>query len=162
MRCVMEQIVQAFRVHKKYIEKRITLSVNRLTMMKKKNDCPEQILKGINEEIANMTTLKHKYTKLTEEEDSFWSHLETRVHNLVDLEEQTVPQPNKSEKMNSFFALKLDRTILDFMLRQGYFTTAKLFAQQKGILEFSDLPVFAEIRRIKTALEQDQNCVAAL
>ena len=35
IRCVMESIVQAFRAHKKYIEKEITQQVNKLTMMKK-------------------------------------------------------------------------------------------------------------------------------
>ena len=33
--CVMESVVQAFRVHKKFIEKEITQSINRLTLMKK-------------------------------------------------------------------------------------------------------------------------------
>mmetsp|Transcript_11058 Transcript_11058/g.13973 ORF Transcript_11058/g.13973 Transcript_11058/m.13973 type:complete len:101 (+) Transcript_11058:373-675(+) len=57
--------------------------------------------------------------------------------------------------------MKMDRTILDYMLRQGYFTTAKLFAEAKGISEFSDLPVFEEIRRIKAALTQGE-CQDAL
>ena len=41
--------------------------------------------------------------------------------------------------------MKLDRTILDYMVRQGYYTSAKLFAQGKGITEFSDLSVFKEV-----------------
>ena len=58
--------------------------------------------------------------------------------------------------------MKLDRTILDYMLRQGYFTTAKLFAQQKGITEFSDLPVFESVRQIKASLSEQKNCTQAL
>ena len=58
--------------------------------------------------------------------------------------------------------MKLDRTILDYMLRQGYFTTARLFAQQKSITEFSDLPVFQEVRQIKESLSENRDCGPAL
>lgn len=71
-------------------------------------------------------------------------------------------RPGEATDLSQFFALKLDRTILDYMLRQGYFTSANLFAQQKGITEFSDLPVFKEIKRIKESLERDNDCGPAL
>ena len=48
------------------------------------------------------------------------------------------------------------------MLRQGNFTTAKLYAQQKGISEFSDLPVFQEVKRIRESLETGHDCGPAL
>lgn len=54
----MASISQAFRTHKKFIEKEITLAVNKLTMMKKQGKRPDNILDGIKEHIDNLTDLK--------------------------------------------------------------------------------------------------------
>ena len=71
-----------------------------------------------------------------------------RAGHLRDLERGSTSdrQSSASTDFNQFFAMKLDRTILDYLLREGYFITARLFAKQKGITEFSDLPVFESIR----------------
>ena len=124
-------------------------------MMKKRNDNQDLILVGLSDEVAKLTLLKQKYTELMEEEETLWDNLEKRVTHLASVEFKTAScQSNSSSvNLNRYFALKLDRTILDYLLRQGYFTTAKLFARQKDIVEFSDLPVFVEIRKIKAALE---------
>ena len=64
---------------------------------------------------------------------------------MRDLQQGSASEESNAD-FNKFFAMKLDRTILDYLLRQGYFHTARLFAEQKGITEFSDLPVFESVR----------------
>ena len=81
----METIVQAFRAHKKYIEKEITVAVNKLTMMKKQGQKPEQLLLGLQSHIEDLNNLKNKYTELVAEENDFWHNLETRAAHLAEL-----------------------------------------------------------------------------
>ena len=157
LRSVMESVVQAFRTHKRFIEKQITQSVNKLTLMKKQSCKPEEIQAGVQGHIENLKTLKSKYTQLLAEENDFWENLKKRAKHLADLE-----TAEGGTALQNYFDLKFDRTILDYMLRQGYFTSAKLFAQQKSICEFSDLPLFQEIRRIKASLESENDCGPAL
>lgn len=125
-------------------------------------------MESVKAHIENLTELKKKYAQMLEEEDHFWNCLETRALHLAALSEVGVSKESSPVDntlpidFDQFFAMKLDRTILDWMLRQGYFTTAKLFAEAKGIAEFSDLPIFQEIARVKQALAADQNCLPAL
>lgn len=71
--------MQAFRAHKKFLEKEITLAVNKLTMMKKQAKRPLDILDGMNAHITNLSELKKKYAKMLEEEEHLWICLETRA-----------------------------------------------------------------------------------
>lgn len=66
------------------------------------------------------------------------------------------------EQKTQFFQNKLDRAILDYLIREGFYETAKLFAETKDITFFSDLPVFVQIRKIVKQLESEHNCAAAL
>ena len=147
--------MQAFRAHKKYIEKEITILVNKLTMLKKQNKSPQEVLVGYNATIAKLNKLKETYTKLIEEEEDFYTKLKARINHLKEIQSHCID-------FDSFFKTKLDRIILDYMLRQGYFESARLFARISNINHFSDLPVFQEIQSIKIQLEEERKCDKAL
>ena len=72
-------------MHKKYIEKEITTSVNKLTMLKKQNKRPEEVLAGFENTIVKLNSLKTTYAKLIEEEEDFYCKLKARVSHLKDL-----------------------------------------------------------------------------
>ena len=79
--------------------------------------------------------MKSKYTDLIREEESLFEKLKTRALHLKMVQ-------NREIDFDSYFLKKLDRILLDYMLRAGYFGSAKLFAQNSEITDFSDLPVF--------------------
>ena len=71
-------------MHKKYIEKEITTSVNKLTMLKKQNKNPEEVLAGFENTIVKLNSLKTTYAKLIDEEENFYCKLKARVSHLKD------------------------------------------------------------------------------
>ena len=124
-------------------------------MLKKQNKKPEEVLAGFENTIVKLNSLKTTYAKLIEEEEDFYCKLKARVGHLKDLQSQSLD-------FDSYFKTKLDRILLDYMLRQGYFESAKLFAKISNISEFSDLPVFQETQSIKKQLQQMHKCDKAL
>ena len=46
--------------------------------------------------------------------------------------------------MKDYFTKRLNRIILDFMLRENYFHTAETFVEETNLKEFADLEVFSE------------------
>ena len=111
-------------------------------MLKKQNKNPEEVLAGFENTIVKLNSLKTTYAKLIDEEEDFYRKLKARVSHLKDIQCQSLG-------FDSYFKTKLDRILLDYMLRQGYFESAKLFAKISNISEFSDLPVFQETQSIK-------------
>jgi len=106
------------------IEKELTLAVNGITMLKKENQSPKSISAGFEKQIAKLKLVKAKYIKLSEEEKSFFDSLNARVSHLANCQsEESVPID-----IANYLNLRLERIILDYMLRQGYFQTAKLYA----------------------------------
>ena len=155
LKVVQESIVQSFRQHKKYIEKEITISINSITLLKRQNKNQAEILEGFNKQIECLNQLKIKYSDLVREEEDFFEKLKARTLHLQRVQ-------NREVEFDSYFLKKLDRVLLDYMLRAGYFDSATLFAQNSNITDFSDLPVFQETQEIKRQLAGEQKCDKAL
>ena len=51
-----------------------------------------------------------------EEENAFWESLKVRANHLRELEQGSFSETATAD-FNQFFAMKLDRTILDYLLR---------------------------------------------
>jgi len=62
---------------------------------------------------------------------------------------------------NRFFTVKLERMLVDFMLREGLYQTASLFAKQTHIEELVDLEIFNSAKKVIEGLQQ-RNCKEAL
>ena len=92
---------------------------------------------------------------MVEKENGLMESLRERVRHLGKVEKGKVG-------FGQYFDRRIDRVILDHMLRQGYFDSARIYAEKKGITSFSDLPVFQQVQEIKRQLEEDQSCKEAL
>ena len=121
------------------VEKELTLAVNAITMLKKESQSPKSISAGFEKQITKLKLVKAKYLKLAQEEESFFDSLYARVSHLADCQsEERVP-----EDIVNYFHLRLERIILDYMLRQGYFETAKLYAASNHITVSPSSPYFS-------------------
>ena len=58
--------------------------------------------------------------------------------------------------------MRLDRLLVDNMLRQGYFESAKQLAEEKGITDLVDIEVFEAVGRIEKSLKDEKRVDLAL
>jgi macrophage erythroblast attacher len=98
-------------------------------MLKKNNESPERISAGFQKQIDKMKLLKTKYQTLIDEEEHFYSSLEARTSHLTKIQSDT----KDAHMVEDYFELRIERIILDYMLRQGYFESAKAFAATNKI-----------------------------
>lgn len=61
-----------------------------------------------------------------------------------------------SRFFDEWCAVRLDRLVVDLMLRQGSFGSAQTFAGLQGITSLVDLPVFEQIRRVELSLVPEE------
>lgn len=61
-----------------------------------------------------------------------------------------------SQSFHDWCSIRLDRMVVDYMLRRSAFQSAKLLATQQQITSLVDLPVFEQIRKIELSLVPDE------
>ena len=114
---------------------------------------PTQTLAALDAMISRMQGLKRKMETLQEEEKKIQTqsrkriqHLETlhRISSLADV------------KYDQWSRVRLDRLLVDHLLRSGYSESAKQLAQERGIEDLVDLGVFTQCQRIVESLRQGE------
>lgn len=114
---------------------------------------PDQTLASLDAMIARMHTLKRKLQTLHEEEESIQAHSSKRIRHLQDLYE--IPSL-VDVKYEDWSRTRLDRLIVDYLLRTGYSDTATALATSKDILPLVDLDIFTSCHRIASSLQRGE------
>lgn len=66
-----------------------------------------------------------------------------------------------SHAFEDWCLVRLNRMIVDYMLRRGAFTSAETLAAQQRLEPLIDLPVFAQIRKVEMSLVPDEDSALA-
>lgn len=106
-----------------------------------------------------MQGLKRKIDTLHSEEKVLHQHSMRRVKHLQDLFEI----PSLADvKYDEWSRIRLNRLLVDYLLRSGYGESARALASEKGIEELVDLEVFVQCHRIEESLKRrsTQDCLA--
>ncbi len=99
--------------------------------------------------INRMQGLKRKMETLHSEEKVLQAHSRRRIQHLQDLHEI----PSLADvKYDEWSRVRLNRLLVDYLLRCGYGESAKALAREKGIEELVDLDVFMQCHRIEESL----------
>lgn len=109
--------------------------------------------------INRMQGLKRKMESLHEEEKILHQHSRKRIQHLQDLYEI----PSLADvKYDQWSRIRLNRLLVDYLLRSGYGDSAKALAYEKGIEELVDLDVFIQCHKIEESLRmrKTQDCLA--
>ncbi|CAO3679601.1 unnamed protein product [Rhizopus stolonifer] len=99
---------------------------------------------------------KMKKYKAESEKDS--QRIEKRVNNLNEIDKV---KSSKSPEFIAWSKTRLDRGVVDYLLREGLSQTAKNVATAQGIVDLVDIDLFAQAEKIEQALE-NHNCKECL
>jgi hypothetical protein len=100
-----------------------------------------------------MQTLKRKLQALHEEEQTIHAHSQKRIKHLQALYEI----PSLADvKYDEWSRVRLDRLMVDYLLRSGYPKSAASLAVEKGIEDLVDLDVFVQCQKVADSLERGE------
>ena len=96
-----------------------------------------------------MQTFKRKLQTLHDEEHSIQNQSKKRIEHLQDLYDI----PSLADvKYDDWSRIRLDRLLVDYLLRAGYSKSGEKLAKEKGIEDLVDLNVFVQCQRIADSL----------
>jgi macrophage erythroblast attacher len=109
--------------------------------------------------LAKAQSLKRKLEQLHVEEQSLHRQQRVRIQHLQQLHDL---QSLADVKYDEWSHTRLDRLLVDYILRQGSTQSAKELAEEKGIQDLVDVDVFEECGKIEKSLRagKTQECLS--
>jgi macrophage erythroblast attacher len=96
-----------------------------------------------------MRGLKRKLTACAEEESRLQTQSQSRIKHLGELYGM---QSLDDVKYEEWSRTRLDRLLVDYLLRNGYKESASALASEKGIEDLVDVETFVQMSRIRESL----------
>ena len=124
----------------KYVQKDIQTAVSQQ---------PTQALASIDATLAKAQNLKRKLEQLHAEELGLQQQQRLRIEHLQQLHE--IPSL-EDVKYDNWANTRLDRLLVDYLLRKGHTESARELATEKRINDLVDVEVFEECGRIEQSL----------
>ncbi|GAB7347791.1 hypothetical protein MBLNU459_g5332t1 [Dothideomycetes sp. NU459] len=110
---------------------------------------PDATLASLDAMIAKAQTLKRKLEALHAEEETLHRSQRARIQHLQQLHEI----PSLADvKYDEWSKVRLDRMLVDYLLRRGYTDSAAQLAKEKGIEELVDVDAFMACGAIEESL----------
>lgn len=98
-----------------------------------------------------MQSLNWKMQSLHDEQKVQHQHSRRRIQHLQNLYEI----PSLADvKYDEWSRIRLDRLLVDYLLRCGYGESARALAREKGIEELVDVDVFVQCHRVEESLRK--------
>jgi macrophage erythroblast attacher len=110
---------------------------------------PDEVLKNLDSMISKMRGLKRKLTASAEEEKRLLDHTQSRIKHIGDLYSM---QSLDDVKYEAWSRTRLDRLVVDYLLRTGYKESAVELAREKGIDKLVDVETFVQMNKIRESL----------
>lgn len=120
---------------------------------------PSETLDSLDHMINRMKNLKRKMERFHDEEKTIHRQTRKRLGHLNDLYQI----PSLADvKYEEWSRLRLDRLLVDYLLRNGYGESARALAKEKGIEDLVDLDVFVQCHKVEESLRSGstQECLA--
>lgn len=108
-----------------------------------------ELERSLDQMIGRIKGLKRKLGSVHESAGSTLSRLDARTGHLNDLQQI---QSTSSPAFDEWCKTRLDRMLVDWMLRKGFTQSATMLANNRKIENYVDLNLFSEIARIEGSL----------
>lgn len=149
-----EQLNKAFRSSQKLIEKEMQNLTNTITESLEKATTgtmdQNEALKLIDNLIQRIQNAKKRFTECQKEESQALERSEMR---LVHLEEMMKIETVESDAYQRWNETRVDRILIDYMLREGFYETASTLARENQITELVDIDLFINSKKVEKALK---------
>jgi len=157
-----EQLKKTLRNQTKYLEKEISNINDKIEDCVKKAKADRitvnQATVIIDELLVRLRKLGRKLEDIKKEETLYTTRTKIRLDHLKNTSQVA---PTDKEAFTRWSKLRLDRVLVDYMLRKGFNDTAKKMAEDSEIGEMVDVELFAQSARIEDALKQ-HSCTECL
>ena len=120
---------------------------------------PAETLESLDGMITRMKNLKRKMERFHEEEKTIHRQTGKRLQHLHDLYQI----PGLADvKYDDWSRIRLDRLLVDYLLRNGYVDSARALAKEKAIEDLVDVDVFVQCHQVEESLKRGstQECLA--
>lgn len=119
------------------------------TLQPSPSQSSDDALAAIDATLAKAQTLKRKLEALDAEERALHQQQKARIEHIQALHEI----PSLADvKYDGWASTRLNRLLVDYLLRQGYADSARELAQTQGIEDLTDTGVFEECGKIEKSL----------
>jgi macrophage erythroblast attacher len=112
---------------------------------------PQDVLKNLDTMLAKMRGVKRKLAACADEEARLFRQADARIAHVGDLQSMVTFD---DVKYDGWSRVRLDRLLVDYLLRQGYNESAQELAEEKGMLDLVDIDTFVQMSRTQDALRQ--------
>ena len=157
LRLPHELVRRNFKTSQRYVEREkdylIPALKNTANAALSSTQTSDQTLADLDAMIARMQTMKRKLQALHEEEQAIQAHSQKRIRHLQDLYEI---QSLADVKYDEWSRVRLDRLMVDYLLRAGYSKSAASLANEKNIEDLVDLDVFVQCQKVADSLERGE------
>lgn len=109
----------------------------------------DDVLRSLDSMLSRMKGVKRKLGTFADEEARLYRHEAARVHHLGELYSIHSPE---DIKYDAWSRMRLDRLLVDYLLRMGYGTSARMLAEERGIGDLVDVETFETMARIRDKL----------
>ncbi|KAF9973530.1 GID complex subunit containing RING finger motif [Actinomortierella ambigua] len=151
----LEKFKSSLKVSQKHIEKEISTLTNTVSDISKKSQQgdmnPAEVEKALEAIVHRLSTLKRKLKDTRAEEALYSQRTKVRLQHLQEF--TTIPTLD-SDDFGRWSRVRLNRILVDYMLREGFRETAALLAKSEGIEEMVDIELFVQSRKVEQALQR--------
>ena len=137
----------------------LTATLSSTTKSASKTADPTQTLDSLDAMISKMQGLKRKLSGLQEEEARLHKAAKATLQHLRDLHNV---QSLVDVKYDEWSRVRLSRLLFDYLLREGYASSAACLAQSKGIEDLVDVDAFISCHKIEKSLREGMSTTLAL
>lgn len=110
---------------------------------------PADVLRSLDSMLARMRGVKRKLAAAADEEARLYRHERARVAHLGELYAMNSVEDVKYEVWSR---TRLDRLLVDYLLRMGHRDSARMLAEERGIEDLVDVETFELMGRIRDSL----------
>lgn len=111
---------------------------------------PQDVVKNLDTMLARMRGMKRKLETYAEEESNIYRQVDARVAHLKELSTMHTVEDIKYE---AWSRQRLDRLVVDYMLRHGYNESATSLATERQMQDLVDIDTFVAMSKIRRSLE---------
>ncbi|KAJ1753325.1 GID complex subunit containing RING finger motif [Coemansia sp. RSA 1821] len=155
----LEQLKRVVRQSQKQTERETSQVSAALSGLAKDKGNTAEAHNTLDELINRLQTLKRKLEEVRDEESLLIQRSKQRATDLNQLSSfESASQP----EFQRWSRARLDRILVDFMLRNGNVKTAELLAQNGNIEHFADTSLFLLVMSTERELRENHSCSSAL